>query len=342
MLLQMLCKSTQTVPVSGGAVLQDDQLPLFTSMKRSGLVSIHGGMQSVITALSNSLTVGAGGSDSVRMRVMLQTKVTSLLPTSTGAANVRVVWQTSDQLEQATEFDHVYCTVSSPNLMRLLVSTHVPSSTLHLLNSISHTSLWVVNVVAHTAAVLKVNTPGFGALFPTATVFPPNQLYSCLDSQDSRLRASKHPLYGLLGITFDSDTFPTLYTHSNGSKSLVMTLMFGGDRFPELAEESSSDIERRARTCLQFLFQQSAETMYAKLCRDCIVQFHPMHSTIVNTLRHHLALLFPHPNVEKPTALAPLQVFGNCYDSPALADSIRTAHRHAVDLTRSLVRASVL
>lgn len=99
-----------------------------------------------------------------------------------------------------------------------------------------------VAMVAAFGAALRARLPGFGALLPTAAVPAVSSSSSsnkAVDNRDnaeldSEGRSPSHPFYGLLGAVFDSDTFPSM---TKGA--LVVTMMVGGDRFPEMGNVSS-------------------------------------------------------------------------------------------------------
>jgi hypothetical protein len=82
------------------------------------------------------------------------------------------------------------------------------------LSSVTHASMWVVNVVYDGEALQQLpkdRVRGFGFLVPS-------HVSRNVNGPESRRRsvkeATEHPLYGLLGVCFDSDVFPSLHVES--------------------------------------------------------------------------------------------------------------------------------
>ena len=186
-----------------------------------------------------------------------------------------------------------------------------------LLRSLSHANVWVVNVAYDAMRVdLPKHPRGFGFLVPSSEV-KDNVSYILGDEAQKQKAIKSSPLYGLLGVVFDSDTFPqnhvrTITTYNSEPRighNEVMTLMIGGDRFPELANATEEEIKSLALQHLRVTLGYGdgkgywdipakdiryvpPDILKATLTRNSIPQFRPGHSLLAPALKQDIEASF--------------------------------------------------
>lgn len=181
-------------------------------------------MQSFIQTLYNELQ--KSNTSSIQINIAMERQVENITPNlQNDNKSIKVKWKNQNTIDENL-FDYVYVTVPAKSFAPLIPSSIIKYN----LQKVITTSIWVVNVIYKLPSLsdsIKSKYPGFGVLFPTNSILPPNQqAYNSFNTKEY----ISHPLYGLLGITFDSDTFPALYTDTYGTLHHGMTLMFGGER----------------------------------------------------------------------------------------------------------------
>ncbi len=165
---------------------------------------------------------------------------------------------------------------------------------------------------------------GFGFLVPSSAVPTVTQpaltqptVTSASAQFDEEGRDRSHPLYGLLGVVFDSDTFPTVTSTNAPSASdeeppVLMTMMVGGDRFPDALTWTKEEVLKHAQCYLWTVLRLRVKlpssptasgegdasdpsnwivpaVFTAELCKQCIPQPAPGQTRAVQAARAAVA-----------------------------------------------------
>ena len=156
------------------------------------------------------------------------------------------------------------------------------SSIARALNSITHASMWVVNIVYDGAAlkhIPKDRKDGFGFLVPTHVTANVNGPESPKRSLKDR---REHPLYGLLGVCFDSDVFPDLHVEHSFNKRATLGKNGNSEKFAEKSVTVATNTVRSTDDLLDIVnHPQYKSTVTGKLIRQDLYQYNPLIITVM-------------------------------------------------------------
>eukprot|EP00475_Leptophrys_vorax_P011860 TRINITY_DN18334_c0_g1_i1.p1 TRINITY_DN18334_c0_g1~~TRINITY_DN18334_c0_g1_i1.p1 ORF type:complete len:498 (+),score=138.13 TRINITY_DN18334_c0_g1_i1:433-1926(+) len=264
---------------------------LFKAIKSYPLYSFKYGVSTLTQALEKHILTSGSS-------IMLSTSVTSFRR-SPDSSSVKVSLKSISGEEREEDYDHVVFTISSKALSQIVSGIPSLEKLKIELDQIRSASLAVINI-GYNERVLK--SPGFGFLVPS--------------SQSAELQA--------LGVTYDSDTFPTQLRPSPDATRL--TVMIGGDRAPELvANSSTSQLEELALKNLQTALNITANPalVHTSIARDCIAQYQVGHSKLLRRIEVGL---------EKSDFHKQVSIIGASYFGPAMNACIERANRLATEL----------
>lgn len=138
-------------------------------------------------------------------------------------------WILQSEHQNHSQFDHVVLACPAYSQSQLL--QNIDEETAHLLDKISYSDV-AVAISEYTEDSFPHRNRGFGAL--------------CAQDQE---------LYGVLGILFSSDIFPS--RTSGQSQRLLTRTILGGTRYPDVLDWSEQDIKKRVSQAHQIIFGQA-------------------------------------------------------------------------------------
>lgn len=297
-------------------------------MMKQPMYSFKNGMQTLPDALYKDL------SDDGSVTFRLGSEVSALTHKTSGAASGGGASASTSESSDGTKsvpnnievvidgkpesYDHVFTTLSAVDTARILESSSsaavkngaedeatVQSELAKKFGSIPHSSVITVNV-GYSKPVLK--NPGFGVLIPR----------------------TEEPM--VLGITFDSSTFPQ---HNYNDEQTRLTVMLGGSdpRHSDIFKMSEAELEAHVKKEVKRILNIDEECDYIKVNynTNCIPQYPVGHYKTVAEVRELAAKL---PNVSlSGTGLGGVSV-NDCIDR-----SQKAAGRYLISLDTTLEEA---
>lgn len=324
----------------------------FKAIKKAAIFSLQGGLEGLTQALSERISKPG---EHPPVDVRMNSCVTGLEPHPDG---VQVHFANSEKPEK---FDYVFYAGSAESLGTAIKPASLRAA--EELASIPSATLWIANATyrrrpqdrvdiyyyvggrAIPAVDKDIPRPqGFGMLVPADVVrekqlvtAPVNSFYVGEKVRKSFLRShilkEVHPLYGLLGIVFDSDIFPSefgldenLAVKEDEDEITSLTCMIGGDRYPTMKDVSEDDI----KLCVKDYLTQTLgitvepESLEVHKTEKCIPQYRVGHVDKVKRIREEIGKVFgvAPPSPGQQAGWPRVTLLGASYESPAIPNLV--------------------